>query len=36
MQNGASTTFNNISIEAVPAYNIKHKNDKGEFFHPKG
>jgi len=36
MQNGASTTFNNISIEAVPAYNLKHKNDKGEFFHPKG
>lgn len=36
MQKGASTTFNNISIEAVPAYNIKHKNDKGEFFHPKG
>jgi len=25
-----------IKIEAVPAYNIQHKRDNGEPFHPKG
>lgn len=36
MKNGDKTTFDGITIEAVPAYNLVHKNDKGEFFHPKG
>jgi L-ascorbate metabolism protein UlaG (beta-lactamase superfamily) len=34
--NGEKTVWNNITIEAVPAYNIKHKNNNGQLFHPKG
>jgi L-ascorbate metabolism protein UlaG (beta-lactamase superfamily) len=34
--NGGSTEFHGLHIDAVPAYNIKHKRDGGEPFHPKG
>ncbi len=33
---GKSTTFETVSIEALPAYNLVHKRENGEFFHPKG
>lgn len=36
INNGDTTVYNNLTIKAVPAYNIVHKNDKGEFYHPKG
>lgn len=36
MNNGDKTTIDGIQIEAVPAYNIQHKRDNGEPFHPKG
>lgn len=36
MANGDTKTVNNLKIEAVPAYNIIHKRDNGEPFHPKG
>ena len=36
MNNRDAKTFNGIKIEAVPAYNIKHKRENGEPFHPKG
>jgi L-ascorbate metabolism protein UlaG (beta-lactamase superfamily) len=36
MKNGDIQTVKNILIEAVPAYNIVHKRDNGEPFHPKG
>lgn len=36
MQNGEMQTADGITIEAVPAYNIIHKRDKREPFHPKG
>ncbi len=36
MQNGDIKSFNGIHIEAVPAYNVVHKRDDGEPFHPKG
>ena len=36
MQNGDIETVKGIKIEAVPAYNIVHKRDNGEPFHPKG
>lgn len=36
MQNGDVDTVNGILIEAVPAYNLVHKRDNGEPFHPKG
>ena len=36
MKNGDIETLNGIKIEAVPAYNIVHKRDSGEPFHPKG
>jgi L-ascorbate metabolism protein UlaG (beta-lactamase superfamily) len=36
MVNGESGTFAGIRIEAVPAYNIVHKRDSGEPFHPRG
>lgn len=36
MQNGDTTTFHGIEIKAVAAYNIVHKRDNGEPFHPKG
>lgn len=36
MKNGDKQTLDNITIEAVPAYNIEHKRPDGKAFHPKG
>jgi L-ascorbate metabolism protein UlaG (beta-lactamase superfamily) len=36
MQNGDVQTTSGITIEAVPAYNIKHMRSPGNPFHPKG
>ncbi len=36
IENGETKTFDNIKIEAVPAYNLVHKRDSGKPFHPKG
>lgn len=36
LNNGQKTAFGNVSIEAVPAYNIVSKRPDGEFYHPKG
>ncbi len=36
MKNGDTKTVAGLKIEAVPAYNIKHKRDNGKPFHPKG
>lgn len=36
MNNNSKTEYNGITIEAIPAYNIVHKKDNGEFYHPKG
>ena len=36
MKNGDVRDVFGIKVEAVPAYNIMHKRDNGEFFHPKG
>lgn len=36
MKNGDNKTVDNITIEAVPAYNIEHKRPDGNVFHPKG
>jgi len=36
MANGETRTAAGFKIEAVPAYNLVHKNDSGEPFHPKG
>jgi L-ascorbate metabolism protein UlaG (beta-lactamase superfamily) len=36
MRNGDVKTIGDITIEAVPAYNIKHKRPDGKPFHPKG
>lgn len=36
MKNGEVKTELGFKIEAVPAYNIVHKRDTGEPFHPKG
>ncbi len=36
MRNGDVRTIEGIKIEAVPAYNIVHKRDTGQPFHPKG
>jgi L-ascorbate metabolism protein UlaG (beta-lactamase superfamily) len=36
MHNGDVRTVMGIGIEAVPAYNVVHKRDSGEPFHPKG
>jgi L-ascorbate metabolism protein UlaG (beta-lactamase superfamily) len=36
MKNGDVKTVKSIEIEAVPAYNILHKRDNGEPYHPKG
>lgn len=35
MKNGDSTELLGINVEAVPAYNIVHKRDNGQPFHPK-
>ena len=36
MHNGDTRIVEGITVEAVPAYNIVHKRDNGEPFHPKG
>ena len=36
MKNGDVKTIEGLKIEAVPAYNIVHKRENGEPFHPKG
>jgi L-ascorbate metabolism protein UlaG (beta-lactamase superfamily) len=36
MHNGDEKTIMGVKIEAVPAYNIVHKRDTGQPFHPKG
>ena len=36
MHNGEVRTVKGLTIEAVPAYNVVHKRDGGEPFHPKG
>jgi L-ascorbate metabolism protein UlaG (beta-lactamase superfamily) len=36
MKNGDKKTINEITIEAVPAYNIQNKRPDGKPFHPKG
>jgi L-ascorbate metabolism protein UlaG (beta-lactamase superfamily) len=36
MDNGDQQSLANVIIEAVPAYNMVHKRDSGEPFHPKG
>jgi L-ascorbate metabolism protein UlaG (beta-lactamase superfamily) len=36
MKNGEVQTIQGIKIEAVPAYNIIHKSDNGQPFHPQG
>lgn len=36
IKNGESTSYNKIAIDAIPAYNIKHKKADGSFYHPEG
>jgi L-ascorbate metabolism protein UlaG (beta-lactamase superfamily) len=36
MQNGDLQTVDGMPIEAFPAYNVVHKRDSGEPFHPRG
>ncbi|BCS97600.1 metal-dependent hydrolase [Desulfoluna limicola] len=36
MANGEKLIINGITVEAVPAYNLVHRRDTGELFHPKG
>lgn len=36
MANGDERTVDDLHIEAVPAYNILHKRDNGQPFHPEG
>lgn len=36
INNGDKTSWNNVLIEAVPAYNIVNKNTDGQSYHPKG
>ncbi|HUX20209.1 MAG TPA: MBL fold metallo-hydrolase [Spirochaetia bacterium] len=36
MHNGDTRVVDGLSIEAIPAYNIVHKRDNGQAFHPKG
>lgn len=36
MKNGESKKIMGLTIEALPAYNLLHKRDSGEPFHPKG
>jgi L-ascorbate metabolism protein UlaG (beta-lactamase superfamily) len=36
MSNGDAKTIEGLKIEALPAYNIVHKRDTGQPFHPKG
>nr|WP_321467434.1 MBL fold metallo-hydrolase [uncultured Desulfobulbus sp.] len=36
MRNGDHHTVLGVAIDAVPAYNLVHKRENGDFFHPKG
>jgi L-ascorbate metabolism protein UlaG (beta-lactamase superfamily) len=36
MKNGDVREVEGIKVEAVPAYNLVHKRDNGQLFHPKG
>lgn len=36
LKNGEATALQGIEIRAVPAYNLLHKRDNGELFHPRG
>jgi len=36
MKNGDVRVIDEIRVEAVPAYNLIHKRDTGQVFHPKG
>lgn len=36
MRNGDHMVIEELTIEAVPAYNVVHKRDNGQPFHPKG
>jgi len=36
MKNGDVQTVSGLKIEAIPAYNLIHKRDNGQPFHPKG
>lgn len=36
LKNGAATAIDGIQIQAVPAYNLVHKREDGQPFHPKG
>jgi len=36
LENGETETVQGFAIEAVPAYNIEHKRDNGQPFHPQG
>lgn len=36
MKNGDAQSVEGLPIEAVPAYNLVHKRDNGQPFHPKG
>ena len=36
MRNGDARTVQGVNIEAVPAYNVVHKRDSGQPFHPQG
>jgi L-ascorbate metabolism protein UlaG (beta-lactamase superfamily) len=36
LKNGESTSVDGIQVEAVPAYNLVHKREGGQPFHPKG
>lgn len=36
LKNGDTTTYEGMTVRAVPAYNINRRNEQGELFHPKG
>lgn len=36
MQNGDKQTVAGLQVEAIPAYNLVHKREDGQPFHPKG
>lgn len=36
LKNGGTTTLDGIRVEAVPAYNLVHKRENGQPFHPRG
>lgn len=36
MKNGDAATIEGIKVVAVPAYNLVHKRENGQFYHPRG